>query len=116
MSKSKDETNEYPTKDIDQKISDSMFINGIYDKEKNAHGNRRVSQTFVIKGKYYWADLNTLSDLETECMIFKSNKNGKVTNWTEVYCCRNIDVTRENLLKCIDEFKREIEKEQTDEK
>jgi hypothetical protein len=42
-------------------------------------------------------------------MIFESNENGEVTNWSEVYCRRNIDVTRENLLKCINEFKREME-------
>lgn len=99
-------------RDIDQKISEPVFIDGIYDKEKNAYGNRRESQTFIIKGKYYWADLNTFSDLETECMIFESNQNGEVTNWSEVYCRRNIDVTRENLLKCINEFIREQENEE----
>jgi hypothetical protein len=96
----------------DKKMSDHLeFINGIYDKEKNSHGNLRESQSFSLKGKYYWADLNTLSvsDLQTECMIFESNENGEVTNWSEVYCRRNIDVTRENLLKCINEFKREME-------
>lgn len=108
MSKSEDETNKYPTKEYWVQ-SEPVFINGIYDKEKNAYGNRRESQTFVIKDKYYWADLNTFSDLETECMIFESNENGEVTNWNEVYCRRNIDVTRENLLKCINEFKREME-------
>lgn len=96
-------------KDIDQKISDPIFVKGIYDKEKNAYGKRRESQTFFLKGEYYWADLNTFRDLDTECMIYKANKNGEVTNWTEVYCRRNIDVTRENLLKCIDEFKTELE-------
>lgn len=88
------------------------FINGIYDKEKNDYGYPRMSQTFFLDGKYYWADLNTFYDLETECMIFKSNKNGNVTDWTEVYCRRNIDVTRENLLKCINEFICEQEKEE----
>lgn len=101
--------NEEILKNIEQNISNPVFINGIYDKEKNSYGNKRVSQTFFIKGKYYWADLNTFRDLETECMIFESNENGEVTNWSEVYCRRNIDVTRENLLKCIDEFKREME-------
>lgn len=93
-------------------MSDHLeFISGIYDKEKNAYGNRRESQTFFLYGNYYWADLNTLPDLKNECMIFESNRKGKVTNWCEVYCRRNIDVTRENLLKCIDEFKREIEEQ-----
>jgi hypothetical protein len=96
-------------KDIDQKISDPIFVKGIYDKEENAYGYRRESQTFFIKGEYYWADLNTFRDLETECMIFKSNENGEVTNWTEEYCRRNVDVTRENILKCICEFKKERE-------
>lgn len=96
---------------VERQVSDLIFINGMYDKEKPYKGKLRESQTFFLNGKYYWADLNTLSvsDLETECMIFESNKNGKVTNWSEVYCRRNIDVTRKNLLKCIDEFKREME-------
>lgn len=93
---------------IDRKISDIIFINGIYDDEKNKYGKRRESQTFFFNGKYYWADLNTFLDMETECMIFESDKRGKVTDWNEVYCRRNIDVTRENLLKCINEFKREM--------
>lgn len=99
---------------VERQVSDLIFINGIYDKQKNSHGYRRESQSFLLYGEYYWADLNSLyiSDLKTECMIFESNENGEVTNWSEVYCRRNIDVTRENLLKCINEFIHEQEKEE----
>lgn len=82
------------------------FIRGVYDKEGNKYGKPRQSQTFCFNGKYYWADLNTISkyEPETECMIFPSDENGCVTDWTEVYCRRGIDVTRKNLLECIHEF------------
>lgn len=54
----------------------------------------------------YYADLCLLSycyDNETECMIFAS-KDKQVTNWGELYCKRDIPVTEESLLRCIEEF------------
>lgn len=69
----------------------------------------RVSKFFKFKGKHYYADLNTLpvnpmidDSTFTECMIFEI-KDGNV-DWYELYCKRNIPVTKKELLRCIKEF------------
>ena len=37
-------------------------------------------------------------------MIFHA-KDGQVTDWSELYCKRNIPITKKALAACIDEFK-----------
>lgn len=68
----------------------------------------RISAVFSVNNKHFYVDLNDLGrayDGEpTECMIFKANKKGKVTDWSELYCHRNIPVNKHSLLYCIKEF------------
>lgn len=47
---------------------------------------------------WFYADL-----CFNECMIFHS-ENEQVVSWHELYCKRNIPVTKASLEKCIREF------------
>lgn len=71
----------------------------------------RISAVFSVNNKHFYADLNDLwrafEGETTECMIFKANKRGKVTDWSEVYCMRNIPVNKDYLIFCIKDFCKE---------
>lgn len=71
----------------------------------------RISAVFSVNNKHFYADLNDLGCAfegeTTECMIFKANKRGKVTDWSEVYCLRNIPVNKDSLIFCIKDFCKE---------
>ena len=59
----------------------------------------------------YFADLCLVPFADyTECMIFKS-EGGQLTmkNAKDLYCKRDIDVTKENLVACIEEFINELD-------
>lgn len=56
------------------------------------------------EGEYYLADISYTLDKGAECMIFRSDKNGKVDSWEEVYVEWPDTVTKDNLKKCIKEF------------
>lgn len=59
---------------------------------------------FEYNGQEYAADLCLIPYTEyTECMVFAA-KDGKVTNWGDLYCKRNIPVTKEALRECVIEF------------
>lgn len=64
---------------------------------------------FEHDGQQFYADLCDIPfseeylDYENECMIF-SSKDEQVTNWHELYCKRDIPVTEEALIECIEEF------------
>lgn len=65
---------------------------------------------FKHKGSEYYADLCDVPwsiDYVNECMIFHA-KDGQVTDWSELYCKRNIPITEEALAACIDEFKNSL--------
>lgn len=64
----------------------------------------RQSEVFKLNDQYYLADLTIIPFCESELMIFKSNKYGKVKDWFGCYCQRGIEVTHDNLLRCIQEF------------
>lgn len=67
--------------------------------------NKAVSALFKKDGEWYYADLVSLPLYGNECMIFPANKNGKVTDYSEVYCNRSMDsVNEDNLRLCIEEF------------
>lgn len=58
---------------------------------------------FTHDGFEFYADLCLVPEGFTECMIFHS-VNKQVTSWRELYCKRNIPVTKASLEKCIREF------------
>jgi len=71
---------------------------------------------FEHNGKQYYADVCDLdrtillacSGFGTECMIF-AYADGQVTNWTELYCKRGVEVSPEGLRVCIEEFVEQLE-------
>lgn len=64
-----------------------------------------VSALFKKDGEWYYADLVNLPFYGNECMIFTANESGKVTDWSDVYCNRQMSaVDEDNLLFCIKEF------------
>lgn len=66
---------------------------------------------FSHDGKEYYADvceINPLLGPETECMIF-AYADRQVTNWTELYCKRVVEVSPEGLRECIEEFVEQLE-------
>lgn len=70
--------------------------------ERNPN-NSRISATFKIGEQTFFADVCTCVDYD-ECMIFPAYENGYPVNWLEVYGNRDVNVTEEDLLRCIDEF------------
>lgn len=66
---------------------------------------------FHHDGREFFADLSDIPfsiDFVNECMIFPA-KDGRVTDWSELYCKRNIEITEGQLARCIDEFKKEYD-------
>lgn len=53
--------------------------------------------------KSFYADLCDIPFIGSECMIFEYDKKGNV-KWSGVYCKREIPVTEQSLLDCIEEF------------
>jgi hypothetical protein len=73
-------------------------------KVKRNNANNGYSADFYINGKKYYADVTYAPDYETaECMIFQYNEDGSI-NWHEVYVNRDVSVTEEDLLTCINDF------------
>lgn len=69
--------------------------------------NKLTGGYFAIiekKGEYYLADISYTLDKGPEVMIFKSDKDGKLTDYQEVYVNYPNAVTKDNLKKCIKEF------------
>ena len=61
---------------------------------------------FEYGGQEYAEDLCDLMfhpDDSTECMVFKA-KDGRVVDWNDLYCKRNIPVTEAALTECVEEF------------
>lgn len=73
------------------------------------HRNQ-VSGVFRLKGRWYFADLvelqygRDLYDTPYEFMVFRANKQGRVTDWSGEFVLRPEAVSEEILLRCIDEF------------
>ena len=78
---------------IEYTIYDNMNTNGL-------------SCEFEYMNNYYFADLSYVDDRHTyECMIFKTDKNGHVTDWHELYCKLDVNFNEQGLVSCIHEFK-----------
>lgn len=63
---------------------------------------------FYIHGQQYCADLTYIPTYaagrhSTECMVFRA-KDDQVDDWCDLYCKRDVSVSREGLLGCIEEF------------
>ena len=57
--------------------------------------------TVFQKGKkYFYADCSYVPYTGMETMIFHCDKDGEVTNWSEVYC----DRSGKSLRECVEEF------------
>lgn len=62
---------------------------------------------FEHRGEEFCADLSTIPfafGYSSECMIFPA-KNGKVEKYEDLYCNRDVRVTDNDLIDCIEEFK-----------
>ena len=72
-------------------------------ERNNVHNGYNAD--FYIGSKKYYADVTYAPDYykTSECMIFQYNEDGSI-NWHEVYVNRDVSVTEEDLLKCINEF------------
>lgn len=74
-------------------------------KQKPERRCGAISALFEEDGKWYYADLADIPLYGNECMIFKANDSGEVTDWSEAYCNRSMSsVDEDNLLFCIKEF------------
>ena len=70
-------------------------------KNENNGGYKTVVE---YNGKHYYFDLCNTSDRGNECMGFLCDSDGNVINWHEVYCKHGIDITVDELEKCVNEF------------
>lgn len=58
---------------------------------------------FCIGNKKFYADVSNAMSYGPECMIFKYKEDDTI-DWSGVYTDRDVEVTKESLLKCIKEF------------
>lgn len=63
-----------------------------------------ASKTFEHEGDFYFADKSYVPSIGPETMIFSSDSEGNVTDWTDLYC----DRTDKSLDECIKEFKQTL--------
>lgn len=70
------------------------------------HSTKRkaISAVFNVGDNWFYADIVNLPYIGNECEIFKSDKDGNVTDWVELYCNRKVVVSEAFLLRCIREF------------
>ena len=59
----------------------NAILNGVLKSEST-----KLSDVVEHKGNYYFVDSCYTLDHGHETMIFPCDKNGKVTNWSELYC------------------------------
>ena len=73
---------------------------------KITHSTKRkaISAIFNIGDNWFYVDVANLPYIGNECEIFKADKEGNVTDWTELYCNRDVEVSEAFLLRCIREF------------
>ena len=79
----------------------------------------KVGGLFEYKGQWYWADIvelqcwRDLCDTPYEFMVFKSDEQGKITDWSGEFVIRLDVVSDEILLHCIEEFMTNISQSQS---
>lgn len=61
---------------------------------------------FFKNGKKFYASLVYNIYVGRECMIF-AFKNKREIDWSGVYCKRDIEVSAQSLLACVEEFLKE---------
>lgn len=59
---------------------------------------------FQKNDKFYCADISWTLDCGPECMIFPADKDGRVTDWGDVFCKRYDFVSEDNLRGAVEEF------------
>lgn len=59
---------------------------------------------FEKNSNFYYADISRTFDHGPECMIFRSDKDGHVTDWSGVFCKWYDWVSEGNLRDAVDEF------------
>ena len=59
---------------------------------------------FTHKGQNYVADLVDTFDNGPECMIFKADEQGKVSEWKEQYACWFERTSKEALIASVKDF------------
>lgn len=83
-----------------------------FGHEPNAATGLWFRSIFKVKGKIYLADLRWAPDAGNECMIFRCDKDGNVIeSGRSYYSRRGLPLTLHSLLKCVDEFAREVNHE-----
>lgn len=73
---------------------------------KITHSTERkaISAIFSVGDNWFYADVANLPYIGNECEIFKADKEWNVTDWIELYCNRDVEVSESFLLRCIKEF------------
>lgn len=103
----KTENEEHTLKNIDLLGNESNLEIKFLDSKNRKR--EAVSAIFCLDGSWFYADLVNLPFIGNECMIFEANESGEVTDWSELYCDRSMDeVSKENLILCINEFVQSI--------
>ena len=68
-----------------------------------------INCVFQHDNNYYYADASPLPFTNIiECMIFHSDEDGNVNDWSELYCDKipyEDEIPESFLLNCINEFK-----------
>ena len=87
-------------------------------KRSTRFGGDALWCDFEYAGKKYYADLipettlgNGFKAMESECEIFAYETEYEI-DWAELYCRRNIPVTKESLTACVEEFIRELQEKE----
>lgn len=63
------------------------------------------SCVFEHNGKQYFADLCVNMFYDSECMIFAWDaETDQVSDWKDLYCKRDILLTAEQLMSCVEDF------------
>lgn len=73
-------------------------------KIKN-HEKGGLSCLFQVCDEYFFASLRRIEFVGNECMIFKANSEGVVTDWSGEFTRRELRVSVEDLIECIEDFK-----------
>mgnify|MGYP003291947542 CR=1 FL=1 len=60
---------------------------------------------FQVGDKYFFASLRRIEFVGNECMIFRANSEGVVTDWSGEFTRRELRVSVEDMIECMEDFK-----------